>query len=309
MNLIQIGIAAHYRSAMWVNDPSDVGLGIGLSQGLSDWAGQKAIPNRAQLDDQNSHPRNGDTREQVQLFALTCFDDQPGLRWLFAFAHPDDELAIAAWMHHLVQRGVHVSAIWAHATPIRRAEALNAAELIGISAEQCSFGSAIDGRFIDDLPGLKAWVANELGDGRFDRVVTVAFEQGHLDHDALNFAVNQSFSGAVLEFPMYWHYGRILQRIGRFADSNGEATWSIDVESAALLTRLLECYPSQSVKRNVRLYQRLSRPENGLFNDERLRLQPTTDWRTPTHAGRMRARVESSAKWKRWLAAIEREVG
>ncbi len=212
-------------------------------------------------------------------------------------------------MHHLVKRGVEVSAMWAHATPIRREEALRVAQLLGIPDERCSFGAAVDGRFVEDLPALRATIAKELDRRQYDRVVTVAFEQGHLDHDTLNYCVNQCFGGPVLEFPMYWHYARILQRIGRFADSQGEQTWPLDEDAREFLDRLLECYPSQSVKRNVRVYQRLVRPENGLFTHERLRLQPNTEWRTPIHSGRIRDRIERSSKWRRWIAALEREVG
>jgi LmbE family N-acetylglucosaminyl deacetylase len=127
------------------------------------------------------------------------FDLDPNISWLFIFAHPDDELAIAAWIRRLTSNGNRVFIAWLHAVGSRGEEAKKAAELLGVSIESCFFGAFEDGSFIENFEGIRADVLNCINSCNPDRIVCAAYEQGHLDHDCLRLAVDQVCG--VLEFP------------------------------------------------------------------------------------------------------------
>src|SRR5438445_654803 len=57
---------------------------------------------------------------------------EPGFRWLFCLTHPDDEIAIGAWIRRLTKSGCDVFLSWSHDTPIREEEARAAAEMLGV---------------------------------------------------------------------------------------------------------------------------------------------------------------------------------
>ena len=251
-------------------------------------------------------------QDGYNAFPLRCFDDNPAHSWTFFFAHPDDELAVGAWMNHLVKIGCEVRASWAHCSAVRREESLAAMEIVGLLPVELAFGTLPDGQFDRNMIDLDSWVRDVVERFPADRYVSVAFEQGHLDHDSLNLMVNRWTGPAHLEFPMYWHYARTWQRIGEFADPSGEEKWALSPDQADMKRHMLACFESQTVARNVAAYElfaRLTGQDSPLFLTERLRQVATRDYLQPVHREPIRSRILRSRRWARWEEAAKEWVG
>lgn len=237
---------------------------------------------------------------------MSAIDLSPDLRWLFLFAHPDDELAVAVMMRRLTIAGAKVSAAWLHSTPTRRSESEAAGKLIGLKGELTFFENP-DGGFIDDLHRLKMDVEKALAAAGPDRVVCAAFEQGHLDHDALNYAVAKSFQGTIVEFPEYWPYTPAVSSMNRFADPCGEEILTLSDEERAWKKNLARCYPSQGIRGYIgwfELWSMIRLNPARLVRTERVRIQAPIDYAETVHSGRARNRVLRSQEWSRWVGAL-----
>ena len=240
---------------------------------------------------------------------MTAFDPDPNLRWLFCMTHPDDEISICAWIRRLVDAGAEVHVNWTHSTPVREKEARRVAAVLGVSEERLYFMHATDGAVCDDMPGLVPKFESLMARVLPHRVACGAFEQGHLDHDATNWLVNQSFRGPVFEIPFYHPYSRRLQTMNSFSINDGVERIGLSPEEARLKIRVAKAYESQNIWSVLWWYEawhytRL-RPAQ-LRKRELMRLQRPTDFRIPYHSAPIRREVEACASWKRWLAALDR---
>lgn len=238
---------------------------------------------------------------------MKALDLSPSLNWLFCFAHPDDELAVAAMMRKLLSAGARVRAAWFHSTPERKSESESACRMIGIDGSLTFFENA-DGNFIGDLAQLRKDVESVLVATQPDRVVCAAFEQGHLDHDALNLVIARSFGGTIVEFPEYWPYTPRVRAMNRFADPTGEEILDLSLEEQAWKRRLARLYPSQGIRGYVGWYELWTmlklRPAR-LVRTERVRIQGEIDYSKPIHNGRVLASVLRSQEWARWVEATK----
>jgi LmbE family N-acetylglucosaminyl deacetylase len=238
---------------------------------------------------------------------LRPFDPDPSLTRLFCLTHPDDEVAVAAWMRRLVRAGAPVWMSWTHRTEIREREARTAAAEIGVPDERLVFHAGTDGRVCEQMAELRPAFSAMMERIRPDAVYCCAFEQGHLDHDATHRLITATFYGPVLEFPMYHTYRMALQVIGRFADPAGQEVLELTQEERAWKFALLDRYPSQRIKRIVKFYQRIGRligRDVDLDSSERLRLWDHRDYASPNLPPKMAAKVERSSEWRRWLEAL-----
>jgi len=223
--------------------------------------------------------------------------------------HPDDELAIAVTIRRLVQTGGSVHLAWTHRTDVREGEARNAARLIGVNEAHLTFFEGRDGDLVDDIPALRPRMDDLMRDLTPDQVVTVAFEQGHIDHDATNLLVNLSFQGPVFEYPMYHTYLTRMPVLNRFADPAAQQVTELTPEEMRFKVQLARTYPSQTIWRNVVWYERASLLKGRrirLAATERLRRQTHRDFLTPNLPDRLRDRVTLSPHWQRWIAAMRR---
>lgn len=239
---------------------------------------------------------------------MQAFDDSPNHRWCFVFAHPDDELAILAWMAHLVTVGASVRALWLHSTPIREAESRSAMNLIGLPGDHMKFLTFPDGDFIDHFDPIIAAVREFVSEHKPDRVVTMAFEQGHLDHDTVHFACRSVFNGSVLEYPMYWAYYRGFMHLNEFCDGIGESR-ALDATEQNLKRQAVQLYPSQTIRRNILwygIYRRLIGKSIAFEGRELLRIATVTDFSKTVHTGKIAERILRSKNWARWSDAIAR---
>ncbi len=239
---------------------------------------------------------------------MVAFDPDPNLRWLFVFAHPDDEIGVAAWIRQCVRRGNPVRAVWMHSNSIREAESRAAMAIIGASDDQLAYSTYPDGSLVDCLPELRATIGAEIERFRPDRIVTHAFEQGHLDHDAVNLSVNSARECAVIEFPMYHTYLRGIQTLNRFATPEDEEVRELAPEEVQLKRKLAACYPSQTLARNIRWYEIMmlvTRFRSArLSQTERMRVQTHRDFLRPHLPAGLSAQVERHANWLRWIERV-----
>lgn len=224
--------------------------------------------------------------------------------------HPDDEISICAWINRLVENGNEVFMSWTHSNPKREKEGRKAAALIGVPGDHLRFFGAPDGDVVDHINPLieefRAW----FGVVRPDRVCCGAFEQGHIDHDATNFIVNQAFQGAVFEIPFYHTYLVRLQKINRFADPRGEEVRHLDLQEQEFKKRVAKQYPSTNIWSVLFCYEvlqgsRLKRAD--LAKSERMRQQSHRDFLVPNLPPTLAKQVKRCEKWKRW-ERVMREI-
>jgi LmbE family N-acetylglucosaminyl deacetylase len=238
---------------------------------------------------------------------MKLFDPDPNLRWLFCMTHPDDEISICAWIKRLTAQGNQVFLSWSHSNDIREREAHKVAELLGVPPSHRQFFGAPDQGVVDHIPQLLEPYAEWMSKVRPDRVVCGAFEQGHLDHDATNFLVNQTSDGPVLEVPFYHAYLRKFMRLNRFADPTGQEVIALDSSQQRLKKTVARQYPSQRIWSNLvwyEIYQGVRLKAIELPKTERMRLQTHHDWLSPNLPEPLATRVRASKNWKRWERTI-----
>jgi len=235
---------------------------------------------------------------------VIVFDPNPNLRWLFWFAHPDDEIGISAWMRLLARNGNPVRVIWGHSTPVREAESRAAMASLGIT--DMEFLGFPDGDLCDRMPELQPAFCDRIANFAPDRIVTHAFEQGHLDHDATHAMVRRAFEGTVLEYPMYHPYGVGLLTVNRFSDPAGAERRELDENEQRIKLAISHSYPSQAIGRTLALYDafRKLRGWDSLTSREWMRLATVRDFTQPNHASPLADRIRRTREWRRWRDAI-----
>lgn len=240
---------------------------------------------------------------------MIAFDSDPSLRWLFVFAHPDDEVGIAAWMGRLQKAGNPVQAIWLHHTKRREFESREVCHnILGIPQPDLHFWGQPDGECVHHLFELQPRMKALIDNFRPDRVVTIAYEQGHLDHDASNLLVRASYDGVMLEFPMYQGYYRDFMHLGEFAQPEGRQELVLTASERNTKKLLPKLYTSQTMHRNLVAYgllRLLMLSPVHLDRRELLRVAPKHDFREPFLPERIAAKVRQSKKWAQWREATE----
>lgn len=226
--------------------------------------------------------------------------------------HPDDEIAICAWIRLLASHGVDVFLSWTHDTPIREAEARAAAERLGVPQDRLFFHHAQDGLAVEELSILKASFQPMMNEVRPDRVACGAFEHGHLDHDATNLLVHLTFGGPVFEIPLYHPYLTWLQTLNRFSDPEGEEVLRLTPEERRFKSAFSKHYPSQNIRRVLvwyEVYRAMTLRPLDLRDTERMRLQAHKDFLKPNAPPRLAERIQASPQWRRWCNAVGPHVG
>lgn len=244
---------------------------------------------------------------------MNAFSFEPGQRWVFVFPHPDDELAVAAFIRRLCLGGAEVHILWLHHTPVRKAESTAVCIDLGVEENRLHFWHGEDGRLCEQMAEALPWLNELMAAIEPDRVATCAFEQGHLDHDATHVLVRRAFAGTVLEFPLYYGYHTIMQRMNRFSDPARQTVLPLTAEEIRLKKSWAKRYPSQTIYRVLCTYHLccgvLGQPAK-LATREVMRPTTTREFLVPNHSGWRRHRLEVSDRWVRWTLAyreFERE--
>jgi len=239
---------------------------------------------------------------------MVVYDPDPQLRWLAFLAHPDDEMCMLGWLAQLVRNGAHIEIAWAHSNPIREEESRAVADLIGLRQDRLHFFGAEDGRVIHQsgyvLPLLRDLVAQVQP----DRMLTIAFEQGHIDHDAVSYLSNRAFGGPIIECPMYHPYSRRIQTLNEFSDPSTGTELPLDPWQQELKCQAIRMFPSQTIRRNVvsyGLYRRLQGRPVYFEKREWGRIQNVESFEVPNAPERLRAEIEKAELWADWLSAIK----
>lgn len=240
---------------------------------------------------------------------MSLFDLDPTKRWLFAMTHPDDEVFIGAWITRLVENGNEVWMSWTHSTKVREMESRKVASMLGVPQSQLKFFGGPDGSICDEMPTLVHAFDGFITEVIPDVVVCAAFEQGHIDHDATNFMVNHTFSGPILEVPLYHTYATRLQQMNVFSDPVEQEILTLTPVERKLKMKLAQQYPSQNILAVLaayEAYQALQFKPVELAKREILRRQTHQQWDKPNHSEAIAAQIEKCPTWRRWLAAVSR---
>lgn len=237
-----------------------------------------------------------------------AFDDSLSHRWFFCMTHPDDELAIAGWIHHLTSKQIPVWMCWTHSTPRRELESREAAQRLGVSQENLFFLNAPDRGVLQSLPTLIPTLQNILEEIQPTRIACGAFEQGHIDHDATNLIINQVASCPVLEIPFYHTYITRMPIMGKFANSQDQEIRHLSKEEVKLKIELAKTgYPSQKIWKNVfyhEIRQGLLLQPRTLATIEKMRFQTHFDFFTPHLPSFKKILIKQTKYWKQWASLL-----
>lgn len=153
-------------------------------------------------------------------------------KYLFMFAHPDDEVLISGTMKQLIDQGAEVVAAWVTCgeyfgnIETRLRELAKAIALLGLKENSVHLLRLPDLGLVSMLDQTADTVADMLKSVKPDAIFANAYEGGHPDHDAVNFLAYEASYRANLkpklyEFPLYNATGSILYfrwRVNAFPD-------------------------------------------------------------------------------------------
>ncbi|MCL6623998.1 MAG: PIG-L family deacetylase [Fimbriimonadales bacterium] len=243
---------------------------------------------------------------------MVSIEGCPGDVCLFCFAHPDDEFFCCATLKRLVEHGCEVFCAWGVATPQREEESRAVMALLGVPSLRLRFAYFPDGGVVDTLSEYVVFWEHILKDIRPERVFVPAFECGHLDHDATNFAVVHAVQRLrvcplLIEFPLYHPYSSRVPTVGRFAYEGGEITVELTRGERALKKKVLSYYRSQRLPWLLKMYGLLVKmglKPPGLWERERFRPLRHPRYDSPPLPAPLARGVERSPKWQRFAQAV-----
>lgn len=181
-------------------------------------------------------------------------------KYLFLFAHPDDDVFIGGTLKLLLDQGAEVDAAWLTSGDYfglgsrRERELSNAMAALGLDERRVHRLRFPDLGLLSRLDEAAEEVADLMDQLQPSIVVADAFEGGHPDHDCVNFlAFEGSFRAGIraeiIEFPLYngaghWYHWR--WRINSFPPGGPPVLYS-RLNDAALTCKhkMIRSYPSQ----------------------------------------------------------------
>ena len=172
-----------------------------------------------------------------------------------------------------------------------------------------------DGSACEQLIRLTESWANAIERADPDRIVVTAFECGHLDHDATNFAVYHAIQDKlkrevhILEVPLYHTYIDKIPVLNRFTSPENEEVIKLTEEERKFKKVLSRQYPSQRIASLLVYYHfwnwiQFKHPK--LTSTERMRRQTHFDYMTPNLPEALKQKVMKSEKWERWTQSVEK---
>ena len=146
----------------------------------------------------------------------------PRKKYLFAFAHPDDDVGIAGTMRLLLRRVADIHCVWATSGDffgqgeIRESETYKSMEILGVPESNVHLLRFPDLSLVSRLNEAADAMTELLKSVRPDVIFADAYEGGHPDHDSVNFMVLEGSVRAGLtldffEFPLYNGSGSLLE--------------------------------------------------------------------------------------------------
>ncbi len=214
-------------------------------------------------------------------------------------AHPDDEVFIAGTLRCILERGDEVHCVWmtsgeaSGGAARREAELARAVSILGLEPGAVHLARFPNRGLLPRLQNMAEWLGELFLRLAPDEVFTTAYEGGHIDHDAVNWAVHKAWTNAApeavcQEFPLYNRTGPRFLRGWRVNDFPPDAD---DVRHTRCTLGQLECkfammraYRSQWA--DLLPFRLLMPARKFLEKGEPHRLMPMgRDYLAPPHAG------------------------
>ncbi len=144
-------------------------------------------------------------------------------------AHPDDEVFLAGLLRARLEQGRAVHCAWitsgeASGGAVRReAELRRAVGILGLPDQAVHLARFPNRGLLPLLWDVAAWLAALFAALEPAEIFSTAYEGGHIDHDAVNWAVHKAWTtaaplAATHEFPLYNRTGPWLLRGWRIND-------------------------------------------------------------------------------------------
>lgn len=200
----------------------------------------------------------------ILLPAVTVAGGAVGLptnaKYLFLFAHPDDDVLICGTMKMLIDRGAEVHGAWLGSSEFlgrertRKAERAKAAKIMGLKKSRIHVLGIPEMRVLKDLKQAALKVTDLFTRLKPDIVFVPAYEGGHPHHDAVNFLAYEAcrrtgLKPRLFEFPLYNATGPFYHwwwKINEFPPG-GPPAFSIPLNRAAVNAKykIMRTYSSQ----------------------------------------------------------------
>jgi LmbE family N-acetylglucosaminyl deacetylase len=224
----------------------------------------------------------------------------PNPRVLVVVAHPDDETVGAgallarlpdAWILHATDGAPRDPRFMARGfsgtreeyARARRRELETAMALAGIGPDRLLSLGIGDQEAVFELPRLVEGIAETLQKIQPGRILTLAYEGGHPDHDAVALAVRRAAAGIeTFEMPLYHaNPGTERMTVQEFLPGPDEVLLILTDEERDLKQRMIQSFATQEETLGAFLPPR----------DERFRPAPAYDFTRPPHEGRLQYEI------------------
>lgn len=178
-------------------------------------------------------------------------------KFVFLFAHPDDDVFVAGTMKVLLDQGAEIHCVWATSGDYfgqgerREKELAEAMNILGLKDPNVHLLRFPDLGLVSRLDEAADTFASMLHRIRPDFIVANAFEGGHPDHDCVNFMAYEGPARLGIrprrfEFPLYNGSGPLHTwrwRINRFPDHSPAEQYTVLPDTAILCKyRMMKAY-------------------------------------------------------------------
>ena len=119
------------------------------------------------------------------------------------------------------------------------------------------------------------------------------------------------FGKSLPDHNKFWILLNVIQKINTFSDPRSGQNWEIPPSGQIAKTSLIDCYPSQTVARNLKLYRQLTKFKGDpadIDHIEKLRLHTVVDFLNPNSPPKLAKRILKTKEWKRWMRAMEGRI-
>ncbi len=222
-------------------------------------------------------------------------------KFVFVFAHPDDDVFISGLMKRLISLSIKTLGVWLTSGGYfggqerRENELRKASSVLGLSSDHCEMLRFPDLGLINSMDLAVSKLSEILRLYRPRNIFVTAFEGGHPDHDAANFIVYEAkfrsqLDCRIFEFPLYNGSGSFLTwrwRINSFPPGGPQTVFqplsSIEIDCKS---KIMKIYSSQWM---YMIPAHLARSRYTLINQgEPYRLCPDNrDHTVPPHIGKL----------------------